>query len=60
LLNISIQDGAFISADVTTQALLLFNFNHSTHTSFFVKTSHFKFNIISTIESFTQGRVEYS
>jgi hypothetical protein len=49
-----------MSSAVTIQALFLFNFSHSTQMSFFSKTSHFRFNIISTIESLIQGNVEYS
>ncbi|MDR2640075.1 MAG: hypothetical protein LBC61_01750 [Candidatus Peribacteria bacterium] len=60
LFKTSIQATGEISQAVTSPALFLDNFNHSAHTSFFPNTSHFKFNIISTIESLTQGKVEYS
>jgi len=59
-LIISIQAEVLISAAVTFQDFVLFNFNHSTQISLFAKTNHLRFNIISIIESLTHGSVEYS
>jgi hypothetical protein len=60
LFKISIPAEVFISAAVTFQKLDLFNFNHSTQISLLDKTNPLRLRIISIIESFTHGRVEYS
>ncbi|NCO31811.1 hypothetical protein GW891_03270 [bacterium] len=57
---ISTHQDDLISAAVTFHDLVLFNFNHSTQISLFDNTNPLRFNIISIIESFTHGRVEYS
>ncbi|MBT3726662.1 hypothetical protein HOG21_02975 [bacterium] len=49
-----------MSPAVTAQEVDLVNFNQVSQISPFDTISHFKFNIISIILSFTQGNVEYS
>ncbi|MDF1682253.1 MAG: hypothetical protein P1U46_00270 [Patescibacteria group bacterium] len=60
LFKIFIHQTFLISDAVTFQDLFLVNFNHSTQISDLDKTNHLIFRIISSTESLTQGRVEYS
>ena len=49
-----------MSAAVTGPAVFLLSLSHSTPVSLFSSISHLRFSMMSTILSFTHGRVEYS